>query len=88
MLAADVDPLGAVALEGVAHGAVVDLRVAGRHPRAGVAEQLLDHVLGHASVDQPGSDGVAELVRVDVHGLAGLVANVDLLLPLAELARQ
>ena len=79
---------GAVALEGVADGAVVDLRVAGGHPRAGVAEQLLDDVLGHAGVDEPGPDGVTELVRVDAHGLAGLVANVDLLLPLAELARQ
>jgi hypothetical protein len=31
---------------------------------------------------------VTELVGVDAHGLVGLIANVDLLLPLAELARQ
>ena len=68
----------AVALEGVADGAVVDLGVAGGHPGAGVAEQLLDDVLGDAGVDQPGADGVAELVGVDADGLAGFVAHVDL----------
>ena len=55
----------------------MDLGVAGGHPRAGVAEKLLDDVLGDAGVDQPGADGVAELVGVDPHRLAGLVAHAD-----------
>ena len=46
-----VDPLGAVALERVAHGVVVDLGVAGCHARAGVTEEALDDVLGHAGVN-------------------------------------
>ncbi len=84
-LAGGVDSLVAVELEGVADGAVVDLGVAGGHAGAGVAEELLDDVLGHAGVDEPGADGVAELVGVDPDGLAGFVPDVDGLLPGAEL---
>ena len=86
--AGGVDPAVAVALEGVADGGVVDLGVAGGHARTGVAEQFLDDVLRDAGVDEPGPDGVTELVGVDSHGLAGLVAHVDLSLPVAELAGQ
>ena len=45
-------------------------------------------MLWHARVDQPGADGVAELVSVDPDRLAGFVADVDLDLPAAELTRQ
>ena len=34
---------------------------------------------------KPGADGVAELVGVDAHWLAGFVAHVEFLLPVAEL---
>ena len=74
-VAVGVDPLVAVALEGVAHGVVVDLGVAGGHARAGVAEQLLDDVLGHPGIDQPSADGVAELMGMDPHPLTSFVAQ-------------
>jgi len=37
----------------------------------------LDDVLGDAGVDEPGADGVAELVSVDAHCLAGFVVHAD-----------
>ena len=77
----EVDPLLAVLVEGCAHGGVMERRVAGGHLGAGVAEEPLDDVLGDACVDQPGAEGVAELVGGDPHGLAGVVAQVDVLLP-------
>lgn len=53
-----------------------------------MAQELLDDVLGHASVDEPGADGVAELMGMDAHWPAGLVAHVDAGLPVAELVGQ
>jgi hypothetical protein len=44
------------------------------HVRAGVTEQLLHDVLGDAAVDEPGPEGVAELMTGHGDGLAGLVA--------------
>ena len=42
-----VDALGAIELERIADGVVVDLRVAGRHARAGMSDEPLDDVLGN-----------------------------------------
>jgi hypothetical protein len=42
-----------------------------------MAEKALDDVLGHAFVDQPGPEGVPELVRGDSHGPAGTVVKAD-----------
>ena len=50
-----------------------------------MAEQLLHDVLGDAAVDQPGPQGVAELVAGHGDRLAGLVAQVDDALPACEL---
>ena len=49
--------------------------------RAGMAEELLDHVLRDAGVDQPGPEGVTELVTGHGDRLPGLVAQVDDALP-------
>ena len=53
-----------VVIEGLADGGVVDAGVMGGHVRAGVAEDLAHDVLGDVVVDQPGSEGVTELVTV------------------------
>ena len=79
--ALDVDPGLAVPFELGADGGVVQMGVDGGHPRAGVAEQSLDHVLRHAGVDQPGAEGVPEPVQGDVCGAAGLVVQADAVLP-------
>jgi hypothetical protein len=50
-----------------------------------MTEQLLHDVLGDAAVDQPGPQGVAELVTGHGDRLAGLVAQVDDALPVREL---
>ena len=76
-LAGDVDPLGLVAVERFPDGGVVDLGVVAGHVRAGMAEELLHDVLGDAGVDQPGPEGVAELVPGHGDRLAGLVAQAD-----------
>ena len=77
----EVDPLLAVVVEGCADGGVAERGVAGGHLGAGMAEEPPDDVLGDACVDQPGAEGVAELVGGDPHGLAGVVAQVDVVLP-------
>src|SRR5215831_17574638 len=51
LLAGDVDPLGLVAVERFPDGGVVDLGVVAGHVRAGMAEELLHHMLGDAGVD-------------------------------------
>jgi hypothetical protein len=84
-LAGGVDPLGAVGLERGADGAVVDLGVARRHPGARMAEQPLDDVLWDPGVDQPGADGVTELMSVGPHGLASFVVQTDVALPVPQL---
>lgn len=70
-----------MALEGVADGVIVDLRVTSRHARAGVPEQSLDHVLRNAGVDEAGAGGVAGLMSVDAHTLASFVVHTDRLVP-------
>ena len=75
-----------VAVERLADGGVVDAGVVRGHVRAGVAEQLLHDVLGDAAVDEPGSEGVAEVVAGHGDRLAGLVAQADDALPVRELA--
>ena len=76
-LAGDVDAGGLVALEGLAHGVVVELGVDAGHFRAGVAEDALHDVLGDAGVDQPGAESVSELVGGDAHAAAVFVVQAD-----------
>jgi hypothetical protein len=47
-----------------------------RHFTAGVIEQDPHDLLRHVTVDQPGSEGVAPLVRGEMDGAAVLVTNV------------
>src|SRR5487761_213148 len=84
-LAADVDPLGLVAVESLPDGAVMDFGIMPCHIWAGVAEQFLHHVLGDARIYEPGPQGVAELVPGHPHLLVCLVAQVERLLPAAQL---
>ena len=51
LLARDVHPLGLVAVERFPAGGVVDLGVGVCHVRAGMAEELLHHVLRDAGVE-------------------------------------
>ena len=83
-LSGDVDAGGLVALEGLAHGVVVEVGVDAGHLGAGVAEDALDDVLGDAGVDQPGAEGVAELVGGDAHAATAFVVEADRGLPLSE----
>jgi len=46
-----------------------------------MGEQSLDHVLRDAGVDQPGAQGVPELVQGDVGGASSLIVQSDALLP-------
>ena len=55
------------------------------HVRAGMAEELLHHVLRDAGVDQPCPECVTELVTGHGDRLPGLVAQVDDALPAPEL---
>jgi len=50
-----------------------------------MTEQLLHDMLGNAAVDEPRSEGVAELVTGHGDRLAGLVAQADDVLPVREL---
>src|SRR5215472_13503019 len=72
-----VDPLGLVAVERLPDGGVVDLCVVAGHVGAGMAEELLHHVLGDAGVDQARPERVAELVAGHPDRLPGLVTQVD-----------
>ena len=74
-----------VAVERLPDGGVVDLGVVAGHVRAGVAEELLDDVLGDAGVDQPGPERVAELVAGHGDRLPGLVVQADDALPAPQL---
>ncbi len=80
-LAGDVDAASLEVIEGGPHGGVVEGGVAGGHLRRGVAENPVHDVLGHAVVDHPGPEGVAELMCGDANGLAGLVVQADGVLP-------
>ena len=84
-LAGDVHPLGLVAVERLPDGGVVDLGVMAGHVRAGVAGELLDHMLGDAGVDQPRSRRVAELVPGHGDRLPGFVVQADDALPVRQL---
>ncbi len=83
-LTVDVDAALLVVVERRPDGGVVDGGVAGGHLRGGVPKHLLNDVLGHSGVDQPGPQGVAELVGGDGHTLTGLVMQADVFLPVGE----
>ena len=55
------------------------------HVRAGVAGELLDHMLGDAGVDRPRSRRVAELVPGHGDRLPGFVVQADDALPVRQL---
>jgi hypothetical protein len=80
----DRDPGLAVPLELLAQGGVVELGVQAGHKRTGVTEKALDNVLGHSLVDQPGPEGVPELVRGYSDRTAGAVVQADAGLPVLE----
>jgi hypothetical protein len=85
LLPADVHPLGLVAVERLPDGGVVDLRVMAGHVGAGMAEELLHHVLRDAGVDQACPEGVPELVTGHRDRLSRLIAQADGALPVLEL---
>lgn len=80
----DVDPRLAVALELLAQGGVVEMGIQAGHKRTGVTEKALDDVLRHSLVDQPGPDGVPELVRGYSDRPPGTVVQADAGLPVFE----
>ena len=83
VLAVDVDAGGAPRLEGFADGGVVQVGVGCGHLRAGVAEESLHDMLGHALVDQACPVCVAELMRAYLCWPFGAVVQFDRVLPAA-----
>ena len=66
----------------------MDAGVTRGHMWAGVTEQLLRDVLRDAAVDEPGPQGVAELVAGHSNWLSSLVAQADDPLPALKLLAQ